>query len=279
MVEPPSFPELDSLPDPKAHCILNNRLVMAKSVPCQLNIVRNDLSRHDRPLRSQRLSVLSCHSDSVIFTHRPKQPPSPLSSFQRSADIYWVTVPETDDNWSDCWQAVSHAVQTATPSLRPLLIQWSSLPWASVETALLIAELVIVKTFITASGFVVSPPGCCWQACLAQLFIFNHNYIPQNVLQFYWQSLSLYNLVTWYVLYFHSVIIYHNKLGLLHIGYACVIDCCTVWCLTAVVFVCVCVWDNFLLNLCLFSPQYSPQSKTRLSPLRWPSKNAGFHGY
>ncbi len=78
-VEPLSFPELDTMPDPKVHCILNNLLApVAKSVP-QLNLVRNDLTRHDRSFkRSQRLSVLSCHSDSVIFTHRGPQPESPL---------------------------------------------------------------------------------------------------------------------------------------------------------------------------------------------------------
>lgn len=57
-----------SASNPKDHCIPNNLLKpRAKSTP-QLAIVRNDLSKHDSPLQSARLSMISCQSDSILFT-------------------------------------------------------------------------------------------------------------------------------------------------------------------------------------------------------------------
>jgi len=78
-MQPLRFVEVDfdcdtTLPDPKEHCILNNLIKppRAKSTT-QLDIVRNDLTKHDLKY-SQRLSTVSCNSDSVLFVHRHHWP-------------------------------------------------------------------------------------------------------------------------------------------------------------------------------------------------------------
>ena len=75
-VQVPSFDEVDTLSDPKKDIMPNNLLKpKAKSVPAQLDIIWNDLSL-PAP-QSQRLSMISCYSDSVVITG--KYQPSSLS--------------------------------------------------------------------------------------------------------------------------------------------------------------------------------------------------------
>lgn len=85
-----SFEEVDidpSAPSPKDNCIPNNVLrPKAKSVP-RLNIIRNDLSeRYVVDRVDQRLSIVSCKSDSVVFTHRYRSGSTTLP-FERTTDI------------------------------------------------------------------------------------------------------------------------------------------------------------------------------------------------
>ena len=85
---PLPFQEVDidpSAPSPKDNCIPNNILrPKAKSTP-RLDIIRNDLSECYAVERAdQRLSIVSCHSDSVVFTHRYRSSTHP---FERTTDI------------------------------------------------------------------------------------------------------------------------------------------------------------------------------------------------
>ena len=78
--------DIDPLaPSPKDHCIPNNILQpKSKSTP-RLNLVRNDLSKHDAVDRTdQRLSVVSCQSDSILFIRRHRSSALP---FEQTTDV------------------------------------------------------------------------------------------------------------------------------------------------------------------------------------------------
>jgi len=57
--------------DTKEYCLLNNTVRPKAKSTSQLNVIRNDLTRHDSAYSSsKRLSVISCVSDSVLITHK-----------------------------------------------------------------------------------------------------------------------------------------------------------------------------------------------------------------
>ena len=78
-LDPQPLPEEEEEVDPKRHLVLNNlvRCPTSCSAPL-LDVIRNDLTLHDRPFHPaqrshQRLSVVSCLSDSVLFSSQYRQ--------------------------------------------------------------------------------------------------------------------------------------------------------------------------------------------------------------